>query len=229
MKRNKITKLTASLVLTSFILTGCMEGNAKDKMMKALKEFAPEDNFTYESTMTPGMLFDKQMTILVKSELYPDVTVSVNRNRDGVITSNYVRLVHDQAVREYVTGLITPYFDCDLVEATWDAGMSSWMELEDISDEEYIERYITDNYLVYLYYEEYPSDDEISEILFQMVDDIDGACKITVYLYGVEDEGKKRGSECTCDVEFRIAADEADHVQYLDISHYDTLLENCDI
>lgn len=208
MKRLTMVLVMVSVVLTSSVLCGCGEllrtEESAQAMIAEVNSHYPDDLLTYNGILPKTDDFIVEMS----SEKYPGVVITV-RDRDGVLESNYYALARSEATGGYFADLASRYFDCEHIEARWNGWQSCYSAYNELSDDSFIKQNIDNNFTLYLYYEEYPEQDEMYQIITQMLIDLELPIRMHIELYSVDDIGLERGEECTCDIEYYAVIDDS--------------------
>lgn len=214
------------LLTISVLLSGCFTARRRDRVIRQLSDFYSEDTFTFVDSQSIDS-FGSREILTLSSELFPDDPVTVS-DASGVVQSNYERLLHKEAVSVFFADLTDGHFECDMVRTVWNEGRSGSYPLERLSDEEFIERYITYNFSVFLYYDEYPDQDRITEDLMGLARELDTEGRIIVNYLSTEQEDLSI-YDASPDLKYTVVTDDAGEVSYIERTEYVTVLQDYDI
>ena len=226
-----VTPLVILTVSASFIC-GCGEylqtEEAGIEIVREVNEHYPDDVLTYKGAIPKT----SDYTVEASSANYPDSTIQIRRE-NGTVVSNYYALARSEATGAFFTDLLGEYFDCDHIDSTWHGWWRCYMEYNDMSDEEFIHTYIDYNFTAELYYEEYPSEEEIEQVILQLIDDINAPCNITLDFYSASD------ADGACDFRFYavnegddpsagtyISSGSSDNSCYIQVTYYNEVLRD---
>ena len=208
------------MVIAGFI--GMKARNGDTVLKKEFEAYYPEDEFSN----VQSMMKTKEPVLEMDSARFPGKKIRVTR-RDGEIVSNYPAYIHGDAISDYYVDIADDYIDCDNMRANWcgsERGFVSYFPLEDISDEEFIDRYV-DNYEFHLslYYDEFPSREEIQADLTELAGSLDSPCYIGVFLYHTGDT-----DEDNCECSYFCTVDENNNCT-ITVNEHHVTLEDQDI
>ena len=151
MKKTK--NLIATLLLLSMsvsLFAGCNDTKItpeQEEWIKQLEQWYPDDEFTY-SGHAVRLLGRSEDVIVLKSKNFPDEYFEIGKS-NGVLVSRYSSVYHKKTVEEYFSGLVKDAFDCESVDVEY---KTNAVNCEYVSDEEFIENYMENNFTIELHY-----------------------------------------------------------------------------
>ena len=122
--------------------------------------------------------------IILESENFPDFTFEFTEI-DGELCSYYPTEYHREAIEEYYTDTLEGYFDAKDMEVKYIDHNYRARPCEYMSDEEFIEKYTTNELDIYLTYRNsgnYPTQDEMVAQILKYADFLEGDCELNIYL-----------------------------------------------
>ena len=152
----KTTKIIAGILLLS-VSTGLFAG-CKDKTeitpeqqewITKIEQWYPDDEFTYNGHAV-RLMGRSSDVIVLKSRNFPDEYFEFGES-NGEIVSRYPSVYHKEACEEYFAGLVKDAFDCANAVAEY---KTSAVNCEYVSDEEFIEKYMANDFTIELRYSE---------------------------------------------------------------------------
>ena len=186
---NKSAVAAVSLVLvSSFLFSGCSKDpeltNEQKKWISQMEKWYPDDEFTYTHHGVGFLGSYQENCIILKSENFPDFTFEFYEV-DGELCSYYVTEYHREALEEYYTDTLDGYFNADDIEVKYKDHAYKALPCKYMSDEEFIEKYTTNELDIYLTYKnssDYPTQDEMVSQILKYADFLEGDCELDVYL-----------------------------------------------
>ena len=196
--------LTAAVL---FGMAGCTVNYLPDKEMlvETLAKTYPDDRFTLEEFTPTGIA-------VVSSENYPGRHITVQQDEDGVIISDYPVCLYEEDVAELFAGLVYDHLKYDSASVQWTLGH---FPVEDISEEEFFREYVYGYVTIRMHYssvEDTPLNDDLTAGVVQIVDELDAPCELH---FELNCGASPYMTYTLCDV----VADEADHIEALDITN----------
>ena len=152
---NKTTKVIAGILLLSVstgLLAGCNDTEItpeQQEWISEIEQWYPDDEFTYNGHAV-RLMGRSDDVIVLKSLNFPDEYFEVGKD-NGELISRYPSVYHKAACEEYFTGLIQDAFDCANVVTEY---KTSAVNCEYVTDEEFIEKYMENNFTIELHYSE---------------------------------------------------------------------------
>lgn len=150
-----------------------------------MNEIYEDDELTYLCDSGSGFMGGSARNeAVVRSKKMPDDYI-VLQKKDGKLISNYNNHLYAKESDEYIAEYLEDYFDVDSIEVKYtpDEGKT---ELDDCSFKKYVKKYLHFDYVkVELIKRDgnFPSNDEMVEILTNIVKDRDEKCKMMVTCY----------------------------------------------
>lgn len=192
MKRFKAIKIAASLLSIVMLLSSCtpvgkMQQNG---WIKKLGKAFPDDTFTYDGhpeNVLTGVDYD---TVRVKSELYPNVSVYLWKSR-GKLCTDYLAYAYEEEIYAELYRVLDDRFPCsDYVISQVNQDSYKGYPVDDIGAGKFIEDYMDYKCQVLLFCEDesqFPSDDEIKEIFYDLIEDEPHSYTLQLYYFDAQD------------------------------------------
>lgn len=187
MKKSAVTAVSIILV-SSFMFSGCQKDpeltREQKKWISQMEDWYPDDEFTYTHHGVAFLGAYQEHVIILKSENFPDFTFEFSE-KDGELYSYYPTEYHREAIEEYYTDTLDGYFDARKMEVKYKDHAYKSRPCEYMSDEEFIEKYTTNELDIYLTYKnssDYPTQDEMVAQILKYADYLEGDCELDVYL-----------------------------------------------
>ena len=150
-----IKKIIAAVLLLSVsfgLLTGCKDTDItpeQQEWISQIEQWYPDDEFTYNGHAV-RLMGRSEEVIVLKSKKFPDEYFEFGKD-NGVIVSRYPSVYHKEAVEVYFSGLVKDALDCESVVTEY---KTSAINCEYVSDEEFIDKYMENNFTIELHYGE---------------------------------------------------------------------------
>ena len=187
MKKSAVTAVSIILV-SSFMFSGCQKDpeltREQQKWISQMEDWYPDDEFTYTHHGVAFLGAYQEHVIILKSENFPDFTFEFSE-RDGELYSYYPTEYHREAIEEYYTDTLDGYFDARKMDVKYKDHAYKSRPCEYMSDEEFIEKYTTNELDIYLTYKnssDYPTQDEMVSQILKYGDFLEGDCELNIYL-----------------------------------------------
>ena len=186
MKKSAV--IIVSLVLiSSSLFSGCRKDpeltREQKRWISQMEEWYPDDEFTYTHHGVGFLGSFEENVIMLKSENFPDFTYEVYE-KNGELYSYYPTEYHRAAIEAYYTDTLEDCFSVSDLEVGYKDHDYTARPCERISDEEFIEKYTTnelDIYLIFKRGDDYPSQDDIVSDILKYADSIGGDCDLSFY------------------------------------------------
>lgn len=208
---NKRLKTLAASLIPAILLSGCAAaGKVSGKTYKdQLAEQYSDDNFQIVSD-------GEYDYIGFTSDKLGDKTFHVFQ-RDGRTETDYLEKLYRNDIDNWITDISYEDYACTSVSRVqWFAKDTP---IEDISLENYINDYVW--FMgIYIYYDEIPSDEELTDYTIEFFRDIDTPCQVTVFVYSTRDTHED------LTVTLEATADSAGHIESVSISRQETIYES---
>lgn len=149
-KAKNIIATVLMLSMSVSLFTGCHDTKItpeQEEWIKQLEQWYPDDEFTCNGHAV-RLLGRSEDVIVLKSKNIPDEYFEVGKS-NGVLVSRYPSVYHKKAVEDYFSGLVKDAFDCESVEVEY---ITNSVNCEYVSDEEFIENYMENNFTIELHY-----------------------------------------------------------------------------
>ena len=203
---NKRAVAAVSLVLvSSFLFSGCSKDpeltSEQKKWISQMEKWYPDDEFTYTHHGVGFLGSYQENCIILKSENFPDFTFEFYEV-DGELCSYYVTEYHREALEEYYTDTLDGYFNADDIEVKYKDHAYKALPCKYMSDDEFIEKYATNELDVYLVYKkspELPSQDVMVSEILKYADSLGGNCELQFFLcYSSKDSKSEQEYHIRC-------------------------------
>ena len=204
----KASALVMSSIMICSFLGGCVGpmGRAQQKKwVEEMNEVYEDDHFEYLGPQQ-GEYGQDSSIAEVSSELLPsdEYTVYIKK-KDGELLSNYNRFRYEEEIQDYFHDYLDDWFDgtCKSFQISYiPSSENNLTPLEDISAKKFIKKYVTfDKVRVHLYCPDgdYPSEDEIKDILIDIAKERGEKTEIVVFC---STKKYKKNSETKYDISY---------------------------
>ena len=181
----KIRKTTAAvlmLAISTCIVTGCNETKItpeQEEWISQMEQWYPDDEFTYNGHAV-RLLGRNSGVVTFDSKKFPDQYFELSKD-NGVLVSSYPSVYHKKAAEDYFAKLAQDAFECDSVLAEYKV---SSVPCEYISDEEFIDKYMTDSFTLELHYYtlQSVSQDQMVPRILHFAEDLGNDAELEIYV-----------------------------------------------
>ena len=149
-KTNRFIAAVLILSVSSGLFTGCNETEItpeQEEWISKIEQWYPDDEFTY-SGHAVRLMGRSDDVIVLKSKKFPDGYFEFGVS-NGEIVSSYPSVYHKKAVEDYFKKLVKDAFGCENTAVEYKI---SGVNCEYVSDEEFIENYMENNFTIELHY-----------------------------------------------------------------------------
>lgn len=192
MNRAKAIRIAATLLVPVVLLSSCtpigkMQQNG---WIKKLSEAFPEDTFTFDGHPEQTLTGTDYSVVKVKSELYPDVYISLWKDK-GELCTNYLAYAYEEDIYDELYRVLDGRFPCSgYVIRQANQRTYNGYPVEDIGARKFIKNYMDYDCQVLLFCDDesqIPDDDEIKEIFLELLDDEPRVYNLQLYYFDAED------------------------------------------
>lgn len=188
----RIVSALLILAVGAGALTGCKRDteltSEQKEWISQMEEWYPDDEFTCRGHAVGFMGSRSEGSIEIESENFPDIVFEIYE-RDGEIYSTYPAVYHQEAAEEFFAQEAQDALGCSRVEAAYYPARTQNLPCEYVSDDEFIEEYMENDFTLYLYYDRVSdvAQEEMVSDLLHFADDLGGDADIRVYLMSGSD------------------------------------------
>ena len=226
MKRNKVIQITASLLASVVLLSSCtpIGKMQQEGWIKKLGKAFPEDTFTFDGHPEETIGGLDYSVVKVKSELYPDVYISLWKDK-GELRTNYLALVYEDDIYDELYRVLGDRFPCsDYVIRQANQNTYLGYPVEDIGARKFIRDYMDYDCQVLLFYDDesqIPDDDEIKEIFLDLLDDENHIYTLELYYIDAKDAELAEDNPLKYyTVRYQLFMTEEDHINNMYVDYY---------
>lgn len=193
MKNSKAIQIASSLIAAVMLLSSCtpigkMQQNG---WIKKLSKAFPDDTFTFNGHPKEELTGVNYDVVIVKSELYPDANISLWKVR-GDLRTNYLALAYEKDIYDELYRVLDNRFPCSsyVISQVYEDTYKGY-PVEDIGSKKFIKDYMDYKCQVLLFCDDesqFPDDDEIKEILYDLIEDEPHIYTLQLYYFDAKDE-----------------------------------------
>lgn len=192
MNKVRSIRIAAALLASVMLLSSCtpigkMQQNG---WIKKLSDAFPEDTFTFDGHPEQVLTGTDYSVVKVRSELYPDVYISLWKEK-GELFTNYLAIAYEEDIYDELYRVLDGRFPCSSYVIR-QANQRSYKgyPVEDIGARKFIKNYMDYDCQVLLFCDDesqIPDDDEIKDIFLELLDDEPRVYNLQLYYFDTKD------------------------------------------